>query len=178
MVPQSKRRAFDHGDLWHLDCNALLSEISAVLFEPRCLRDGKRGDFLRWIPCERGGFCVDETPKSGVIDGAQFTLRLEEPYFPQFWRLFFVACQLDANCTWTRTKRQATLVYDIYLTNGHPTAASNGLLKHFSFEEQVGAFTICNFDAATPLAECSRDVAWLALAVLVACACSMACKDA
>ncbi|KAI6240993.1 TRNA dihydrouridine synthase 4 [Aphelenchoides fujianensis] len=134
VIPESKLRSFQHGDMWQFDCDRILKDLSAVLYEPRCFNRGKRSDLMRWIPCPVDQFCVDETSKMSVIPGHQFTLRLEEPYVPEYWHLIFASCYLDTNCTWRETANPAPIEYDVWFTNGHPSTGS--LNTQFSFEEQ------------------------------------------
>ncbi|KAI6177199.1 hypothetical protein M3Y97_00881100 [Aphelenchoides bicaudatus] len=144
IVPQTRIHSFDHGDMWQLDCKALLKNISTVLYEPRCFKNGKRGDFMRWISCPVNGYCVDETIPEKVITGSQFTLRVDEPITSEFWYVVFVSCHLDNDCEWAETKRDDIINYNIELTNGHPLINVDTITKQFSFEEQ-NVFEIMSF---------------------------------
>ncbi|KAI6235498.1 TRNA-dihydrouridine(20a/20b) synthase [NAD(P)+]-like [Aphelenchoides besseyi] len=134
MIPESKIRSFQHNNMWQFDCQNLLKDLSTVLYEPRCMNRGKRSDYMRWIPCKRDQLCKDETSRISVIPGYQFTLRLEEPYVPEYWYLIFVSCYLDDNCTWTETVQANPVDYDVFITNGNPSTSD--LSTQFSFEEQ------------------------------------------
>lgn len=137
IIPQTRIHDFEHGDFWHLDCKALLRNISSVLFDPKCFKNGnKRGDIMRWISCPVNGYCIDEEIHDKVIPGSQFTLRIDEPMISEFWYIVFVSCRLDSNCSWVETIRNDALNYDIRLTNGHPLLNVDILTKQFSFEEQ------------------------------------------
>lgn len=137
IVPQTRIHSFKHENFWHLDCKSLLRNISSVLYEPKCFQTGRRGDFLRWIGCPVGGYCIDETQPEKLIAGSQFTLRVDEPVTSEFWYIVFVSCRLDDKCEWIETDHKDELEYDIKLTNGHPLLNVDVLTKEFSFEEQV-----------------------------------------
>jgi hypothetical protein len=136
VVPETRIRSFEHGDFWQLECNSLLEDISSVVYEPRCLKNGQRWDFMRWISCPINGYCIDETQTDKVVSGSQFTFRIDEPVIPEFWYIVFVTCRLNENCSWVETVRDDPIEYDIRLTNGHPELNVDVLIKEFSFEEQ------------------------------------------
>ncbi|CAD5221094.1 unnamed protein product [Bursaphelenchus xylophilus] len=135
VIPETRFHSFRHSDFWQFSCPALMENISGILFEPRCLRNGRRGDHMRWIPCPKGKYCIDEDKPSQVIKGSQFTFRIDEPYVPEYWHIILVACRLDENCSWVESERLEPIEYDITLTNGHPVYG-NWLTNQFSFEEQ------------------------------------------
>ncbi|CAD5214848.1 unnamed protein product [Bursaphelenchus okinawaensis] len=135
IVPNTRFNSFQHSNYWQLSCSNLMENISEILYEPRCLKKGRRGDYMRWIPCPHGKYCVDEDRPVHVIDGSQFTFRVDEPYVPEYWHVILVACRLDENCSWVESERLEPVNYDISLMNGHPLYG-NWLTNQFSFEEQ------------------------------------------
>lgn len=67
------------------------------------------------------------------------TLRIEEPYTPEYWYVLLVGCNLDANCSWIPSAGDISVNYDIWLTNGSPLLQYlNPFTHQFSFDEQVG----------------------------------------
>lgn len=136
IVPQKLISTLFSDSMYGQSCDSMLQNISSLAFETRCLPKGK-GDIMRWIPCSAGKLCDDEDVPTKVINGYQMTLRIDEPYTPEYWYVVFVACVFDGNCNWTTSKEGISINYDIWLTNGSPlTKHINPFSHQFSFDEQ------------------------------------------
>uniref|UniRef100_A0A915C1H7 GPR180/TMEM145 transmembrane domain-containing protein n=1 Tax=Parascaris univalens TaxID=6257 RepID=A0A915C1H7_PARUN len=139
IVPQTLLSSFFLDSVYGQTCESMLQNVSRLAFETKCMPEGK-GDIMRWVPCPKGSLCEDETDPTKVIKGYQMTLRIEEPYTPEYWYVLLVGCNLDANCSWIPSAGDISVSYDIWLTNGSPLLQYlNPFTHQFSFDEQDSA---------------------------------------
>lgn len=136
IVPQMLISTLFSDSMYGQSCDSMLQNLSSIAFEPVCLPKGT-DDIMRWIPCASGKLCSEEEDQAKVVKGSQMTLRVKEPYTPEYWYVVLAACTLDANCNWTSSKSGISINYDIWLTNGSPLAHYVNPFSHqFSFDEQ------------------------------------------
>lgn len=57
-------------------CARMFSRINSVAFDSKCNKKG--GDFLRSVPCPKGGLCLEEDEPWDVIKGHQFTYAIQD----------------------------------------------------------------------------------------------------
>ncbi|KHN85072.1 Transmembrane protein [Toxocara canis] len=137
IVPQTLLSSFFLDSIYGQTCESMLQNVSLLAFETNCMPKGK-GDIMRWVPCRKGSLCDDESDPTKVVSGYQMTLRVEEPYAPEYWYVLLIGCNLDANCSWVPSGERISVNYDVWLTNGSPLAQYlNPFTHQFSFEEQV-----------------------------------------
>ncbi|XP_068146382.1 uncharacterized protein [Drosophila tropicalis] len=129
-------------------CSRMFSRLQHLAYDVHCNPRGKR-DFLRHVPCTKGGLCVDEDAPSNVIVGHQFTYVINLEAEPRFWYVALVACyQNQSTCQWhshetlsSRSKSTSSLLttlhYDINLVNVHPNnSAAHPLTFQYSYDQQ------------------------------------------
>ncbi|VDM42287.1 unnamed protein product, partial [Toxocara canis] len=139
IVPQTLLSSFFLDSIYGQTCESMLQNVSLLAFETNCMPKGK-GDIMRWVPCRKGSLCDDESDPTKVVSGYQMTLRVEEPYAPEYWYVLLIGCNLDANCSWVPSGERISVNYDVWLTNGSPLAQYlNPFTHQFSFEEQDSA---------------------------------------
>ena len=55
----------------------MFNKISTVAYDSTCLNDGEQ-DFIRRVPCEKGGLCPDEDNPNNVLPKSQLTYRIQD----------------------------------------------------------------------------------------------------
>ena len=70
-------------------CSKMFNKIDKVAYYPVCQYFGLQ-DFIRRIPCPKGQHCIDEDTPSNVLDGYQFTYKVQNKVNPRFVVLFFI----------------------------------------------------------------------------------------
>lgn len=66
------RNLFDKNEA----CKRMFSKLKTKAFDAKCSPDGN--DYLRRIPCPKGGLCVDEDTPWNVVKGHQFTYVIQD----------------------------------------------------------------------------------------------------
>lgn len=136
IVPQTLISNFFSDSMYGQTCDSLLHNISRVAFEAKCFQKGT-SDVLRRIPCAKGKLCQEEDDPAKVVSGFQMTMKVEEPVTPQYWYVVLVRCTLNDNCSWISSGKNVEISYDLWLTNGSPSAEHIDLFAYqFSFDEQ------------------------------------------
>lgn len=119
-------------------CKAMFKSIDEVAYDKDCNLNGRK-DYIRRVPCPKGGLCEDEDTPSNVIPNYQFTFKIMDKQIPRFWYMSIVACYRNTtnkNCSWVSSEENITIDYDIWLVNGDPVYKKWNPVEHqFSFEE-------------------------------------------
>lgn len=117
-------------------CARMFNRISSVAFHPSCFKDGY--DFLRKVPCPRGGQCEDEDTPQNIVKRSQFTYHIRDLSEPRFWYVSLVSCYRNTTtCQWHHMAHDIEIEYDIWLVNGNPNSSNyNPLVYQFSFDRQ------------------------------------------
>lgn len=119
-----------------LACSLMFETLNQSSYDPHCNEKGH--DYLRRVPCPRGGLCVDEDVPWHVIKGHQFTYVIQDLGRPRFWYVSLVACYRNLlTCKWQHYEGHDELDYDIWLVNGNPNSSGvNALSYQFSYDRQ------------------------------------------
>ncbi|CAB4060032.1 unnamed protein product [Lepeophtheirus salmonis] len=81
-------------------CETMFKKINSVSYDSSCNQDGVE-DFLRSIPCTKDGLCLEEDRPENVVDGYQFTYRIQDYLQSRFWYVSIVACARNkTTCKW------------------------------------------------------------------------------
>lgn len=117
-------------------CKRMFNKLSVKAFDAKC--NPKGNDYLRKVPCPKGGLCLDEDTAWNVVKGNQFTYVIQDLKQPSFWYISFVACHLNDKCEWTSNEGHGhqEFDYDIWLVNGNPNTTFSSLSYQFSFDRQ------------------------------------------
>uniref|UniRef100_A0A0K2V630 Transmembrane protein 145like [Nasonia vitripennis] n=1 Tax=Lepeophtheirus salmonis TaxID=72036 RepID=A0A0K2V630_LEPSM len=118
-------------------CETMFKKINSVSYDSSCNQDGVE-DFLRSIPCTKDGLCLEEDRPENVVDGYQFTYRIQDYLQSRFWYVSIVACARNkTTCKWEPVIDDVELSYDMWLVNGNPENANKNLLRYqFSCDKQ------------------------------------------
>ena len=63
-------------------CKNMFNRLSSVAFDHSCYNDGY--DFLRKVPCPKGGLCEDEDTPENVVRSSQFTFHIRDLSKPRY----------------------------------------------------------------------------------------------
>ncbi len=110
-------------------CSIMFEKIQTIAYFFECNELGKE-DFIRRVPCQDGGLCIDEDNKKNVLDKYQFTFRIRDLNQARFWFLSFSSCNRNLKtCKWNNVGdpynssnplQSYTIAYDIWIVNGDP----------------------------------------------------------
>lgn len=68
-------------------CSMMFTKLDSIAYDATCNKGGAE-DFLRKVPCPKGGYCVDEDNETKIIPGGnQFTFRVRDTSQPR-WGFF------------------------------------------------------------------------------------------
>lgn len=140
-------------------CPMMFEKIEKVAYFFECNENGTQ-DFIRRVPCPLNGVCVDEDNIHNVMNGFQFTFKIQDTNQPRFWYISLVSCVRD-KCIWDYLMDRAsssttsittspsntsatikrgsveetsldsyTISYDIWLVNGSPDSKSRNPFEH------------------------------------------------
>lgn len=135
-------------------CPMMFEKIDKTAYFYGCNEKGKQ-DFIRRVPCPENKLCIDEDNQKNVIEGHQFTYKIQDSNQARFWYISLVACVRD-QCEWkylndlnnhkseyttgspsinNLPNPSYTVAYDIWLVNGSPTKAYKNHFEHqFTYE--------------------------------------------
>jgi len=68
-------------------CDKMFRRIDTIAWDATCNPGGQQ-DFLRQVPCARGGLCEEEDDPKTVIDHFQFTYKVQDANQPRFVLVF------------------------------------------------------------------------------------------
>lgn len=119
----------------------MFSRLKATAFDAKCNPEGK-GDYLRRVPCQRKGICLEEDLPSNVITQSQFTFVISNLNQPRFWYVSLVSCYRNVTtCEWEYYNGPPRrLDYHLELVNGNPlkelSSFNSPFVYHFSYDQQ------------------------------------------
>lgn len=65
-------------------CKAMFKSIDEVAYDKDCNLNGRK-DYIRRVPCPKGGLCEDEDTPSNVIPNYQFTFKIMDKQIPRYY---------------------------------------------------------------------------------------------
>ncbi|CAH0545819.1 unnamed protein product [Brassicogethes aeneus] len=118
-------------------CKQMFRTLKKIAYNAKCNVNGN--DYLRRVPCPKGGLCKDEEDPFNVVKNSQFTYAIQNFNHPSFWYVSMVACYLNTTtCEWHHHEypHSYEINYDIWLVNGNPNTSYSPLTYQFSFDRQ------------------------------------------
>lgn len=76
-------------------CANMFNRIKSVAYDPSCYPDGY--DFLRNVPCPKGGICVNEDSPQNLVKKTQFTYHIRDLSEPRHVYLFLTCLLYNVN---------------------------------------------------------------------------------
>lgn len=119
-------------------CSKMFDKISTIAYDADCHDEGTQ-DFLRSVPCPKGGICPDEDNPNNLVDASQLTYHIQDSLQSRFWYVSLVACYREkSTCSWKPVPQRIQVDYDLWLVNGNSYGSrhQNMFRYQYSYDEQ------------------------------------------